>query len=154
MKEILVSGLVALVDDEDFVKVSDFKWTLHSRGYATAYAGGGRRDQKYVLMHQLIVSSEADIDHRNGNKLDNRKQNLRPATRSQNNANRKAQPHSSKYKGVRWHRQNKKWTAQIGVDGKSKYLGSFVSEEEAAQVYDRAAIELYGAFAKVNLEAA
>jgi len=154
MKKVAVTpNRIAIVDDGDFEKVSGYSWNLHSQGYATAYVGGGRKKQAYVLMHHLVVGKNVETDHVNGNKLDNQRANLRQCSRSQNNANQRKTRGSSKFKGVRFHKQNRKWTAQIGFNKKSKYLGSFDTELEAARAYDVAAKELFGVFARLNLEA-
>ncbi len=92
-----------------------------------------------------------DVDHINGNRLDNRKCNLRLATRSQNLQNsRKRTGCSSRFKGVNWLGQNKRWRARIKVFGKEIALGCFISELEAAEAYNKAAKEHFGDFAKLN----
>jgi hypothetical protein len=91
------------------------------------------------------------VDHRNRNGLDNRRENLRPSTNSQNLGNRIGSPNSSsKYKGVHWDSTRGKWRTQAQHDGKTYRLGRFDSEEEAAAAYDRKALELWGEFALLN----
>lgn len=91
------------------------------------------------------------VDHKNGNALDNRKENLRVATKQQNNANRGLLINNkSGYKGVSWRQLSKRWCAFISVNNKSKFLGSFKIKEEAARAYDKAAKEHYGEFAILN----
>lgn len=91
------------------------------------------------------------IDHRNGNSLDNRWNNLRLATPGQNLANQKSTPgSSSRYLGVHWCNKHKKWIAQIRKNNKNHRLGSFSNEEKAAKVYDRAARRFHGEFANLN----
>lgn len=152
MKEIaLTQGYVALVDDEDFARVSRLKWHADwspSGWYAKAESGG-----RQVRMHRYIIGAppDVDVDHRNGNTLDNRRKNLRPATPSGNAANQRIKPHSSKYKGVRKHRDGK-WEARIRHQQRLTYLGLHPSEEQAARAYDRAARELFGEFARTNFD--
>lgn len=90
------------------------------------------------------------IDHRNGNGLDNRRDNLRRATMSQNIANQFPRGGSSKYKGVCRSKRSGGWLAQICVNRKSIYLGRFGTEEEAARAYDVKAKEVWGEFARLN----
>jgi len=93
------------------------------------------------------------VDHINHNGLDNRKANLRPATRAQNNYNKLIVKHkesSSKYKGVTWKKENKKWLAQINFKGDYIFLGYFKDERKAAKAYDEAAKKYYSEFACLN----
>jgi len=93
------------------------------------------------------------VDHINHNGLDNRKANLRPATRAQNGRNRtkfKNRIYGSKFKGVTWNRKYKCWQAQIQVNGKSTALGRFTDEITAAKAYDRAAKKYHKDFASLN----
>jgi hypothetical protein len=106
-------------------------------------------------MHRLIMGLADDdprqVDHANGDRSDNRRSNLRIATQSQNLGNsRKRAGTTSRYKGVSWHKQNKKWVAYIGVDGSLHHLGCFTSEEAAARAYNRAARAAWGDFACLN----
>ena len=91
------------------------------------------------------------IDHINNQRDDNRIENLRDVIQSQNSMNATIQSgRTSQYKGVSWHKKTNKWRTQITINGKCKHLGYFVSEEEAARAYDRAALELYGIYANLN----
>jgi hypothetical protein len=102
-------------------------------------------------MHQLVYGPHThEIDHKNGNGLDNRKANLREATRSQQTANARktSRPKSSIYKGVC--RFRGAWVARIQPDGKCIHLGTFHDEKEAALAYDNAAREMFGEFANTN----
>ncbi len=98
-------------------------------------------------MHKLITGLPA-TDHRNGDGLDNQRSNLRPANAAQNNHNQRPQVgHSSRFKGVTWHKKVRKWQAAIKVCGKTHYLGCYVSEEEAAAAYAAAALAFQGEYA-------
>lgn len=158
MKEIeLSNGMVALVDDEDFDRVNQFSWH-HDAGRAfrnvvkTTNKIVSRKTQK---MHRFILElsdPQIKVDHKNRNALDNRKENLRIATTSQNNANKEKYlgDCSSKYKGVYYSKDRNKWMAYIRIDGKMKNLGRFSLEEDAALAYNRAALEAFGEFAVLN----
>jgi hypothetical protein len=101
-------------------------------------------------MHRQILGCDKDVDHINHQTLDNRRLNLRPATKSQNAANQAKRKGSSKYKGVSWYKNYRKWVAQIGAQNQRIRLGYFVSEEDAGRAYDSAAIALHGKFAHLN----
>ena len=155
MSEIpLTQGKVVLVDDEDFEWLSQWKWLYHGQGYA-ARNTGKYPCQKTILMHRIIVNVPEDMetDHINHNKLDNRRENLRICTHAENSKNRSIQVNDqSGFKGIYWHKQNHKWVAQISVDGKCLYLGSFDSPKEAARFYDAAVLAYHGDFANPNFE--
>ncbi len=148
MKKIkLTQGKYALVDDADFEYLNQFNWYYHKRGYAL-------RSEKYkkIRMHTDVMGVGA-VDHINGKKLDNQRTNLRFATIGQNNCNRgKTKANKVGYKGVFIHSQKKIWQkrfcAQICIEGKKHHLGVFSTAEEAHDAYKKAAIELHGAFAK------
>lgn len=114
-------------------------------------------DKKHYLAHRLAWLHyygewpENEIDHINNQRDDNRIENLRNTTRSQNGKNRSIETgRTSQYKGVYWNKEKNKWKAHIKINGKPKYLGYFTSEEDAARAYDRAAIEHFGIYAKLN----
>jgi len=149
---------VAIVDDEDAGRVLQWEWYLHS-DYWTEYAhrweydANGKRI-RITLHHYILPNSEGRmIDHMNHNGLDNRKANLRIATPSQSNANRKKWGGtSSKYKGVslRTGKKTKPWAAYIRTNYNLKHLGFYATEEEAAKAYDSAAAMVFGEFACLN----
>ena len=91
------------------------------------------------------------IDHIDNNSLNNKIENLREVTRSENNMNSKKQKNtSSKYKGVSWRKGRKHWKVNICLNGKDKYLGSSKLETEAAKIYNKSAKKLFGEYAKLN----
>jgi hypothetical protein len=146
----------SIVDDDMYEWISSFKWHLNTEGYAcrTVDSGIGKGSDKKVWMHRVIIQvpQHLDVDHINQCKLDNRRENLRAATRSQNCANKPANKNNrSGYKGVYWLNQKKRWIAQVGVDLTLITLGSFRDKEEAAYVYDQAVIQIFGEFAYTNI---
>lgn len=151
------SGLVALVDDADAPAVSGVKWAARrtGRGGKTIYANGTVPPYGQVDMHRLLLGfPDEEVDHRNGDGLDNRRANLRPCTHALNLANQRPQTgRTSRYKGVRLHPRGNVWQAGIKVNGERRHLGSFSSEIEAARAYDAAALAAWGEFARLNLPA-
>ena len=143
-------NLFALVDDEDFERVNQFRWWLVGRGYAATHAYvGNKRVVQYL--HRLILNPGPglEIDHRNRNRLDCRKQNIRACTHKQNlQYRRKFKNNSSGYKGV--YRRDGVWVACASVNGRSVFLGGFSTPEEAARKYNEEALRSYGEFADLN----
>ena len=144
-------GLVALVDDADHPLVIGYVWRpvkVRNVFYAYTTIAG-----KTVYMHRLIMGAQPgqEVDHEDHDGLDNRRQKLRLATSCQNNAN-KGLPctNTSGYKGVSWDKQAGKWRASIKSQGKKRVLGLYDDPVVAARVYDAAARELHGVFARVN----
>lgn len=144
----LTKGKFALIDASDAELIGECRWFAHRvRGLWYAITGG----KPMTLMHRLIRSDvTGDIDHENRNGLDNRRSNLRPATRSQNIANRAAAAPRSGFKGVRRSSPNGGWTAYIKVRGVHIHLGTFATPEEAARVRDARAVIEFGEFAELN----
>jgi hypothetical protein len=156
-------GRVAFVDLEDYSLVMQHRWHVlehdpvapgrRAHGpYAAylTYQGGRGGTRVTVYMHQLIAGSRG-VDHVDGNGLNNRRSNLRPATKSQNGANARKNPgKTSRYKGVFWDRQRSAWQAKIMVNRQQINLGRFANEEDAALAYDLAAREAFGEFALAN----
>jgi hypothetical protein len=155
-KEItLTQGKVTVVDDEDYERLSQWKWLLHKGGYAARSVYRPGQNPKTIFLHHLILTPPPGmlVDHINGDKLDNRRANLRACNHAENIRNsRKRQDGSrtSPYKGVRYSAQWKSWQAYIRHDGKPCSLGSFTSEIAAAHAYNHAAKEFYGEFARLN----
>lgn len=152
--EISVRHGVVLVDDTDAELVSRYTWFSAKRRntfYARAW-DGGYKTGKMVYMHRLLTGSVGIVDHRNGNGLDNRRDNLRVATNSQNMANQRKTRGSSQYKGVCLNKRNGKWKAQIQKDGNNVFIGdAFPTELEAAMAYNATAHRLFGEFAALNV---
>jgi hypothetical protein len=149
MAEITLSGgYVALVDDEDLPMLAAFRWRamkMHGQDRYVYVVSGAK---KVVAMHRLITGAPKGlvVDHINGNRLDNRKENLRVCTHAQNLMNRASK---RKFKGVRL-REGGRWQAAIRVGGVRHCLGGFETAEEAARAYDDAAVRLHGEFARLN----
>lgn len=151
----LTQGKFAIVDDEDFERVSQFKWQARpskGRWYAMmSYWKNGRLHSR--AMHRFILNAGPGqlIDHRSLDGLDNRRSNLRFSSIAGNNQNRGMnRRNTSGFKGVSWNRRLGKWVAYCCLDSRKIYLGLFTDKLEAAKAYDLAAILYYGEFARPN----
>lgn len=154
MKEIqLTQGKIALVDDEDYERLILWKWKADkgSRSFYATRSEYKEGKKKTLMMHRVIMREPdgMEIDHIDGNGLNNQKHNLRVCTRKENSRNL---PSTNKngYKGV--HKSGSKWMAQIWNDGTAVYLGTFLEVEEAARAYDEKAKEIFGDFARTNFD--
>lgn len=147
------SGRVALVDADDFWDLADYDWYVTAGGYAFRNTSTDKTINRPVYMHRQILQTPIgfETDHVNGDKLDNRRANLRVCTRQQNTWNRRklsTRETLSPYKGV-WV-DGFAWIAQITVDGQLVKSEHFAVEEEAARAYDDLARKHFGAFARLN----
>ena len=149
MKEIpLTRGRVAIVDDDNYDSLSQYKWHFHDNSSGLGYAA--RTDGGRVIWMHRVVNATPDgfeTDHLNHDRLDNRKENLRTATSSENRANRQYE-NTCGFRGVQkdWSR----WRARIRTAGRLLSLGTFLTPEEAARAYDKEASRLYGNNAILN----
>lgn len=163
MKEIILTqGYKALIDDEDFEVINKFKWSYLESQSGNQYAhchSLGDKNRKTIRMHRLIMKAPKgkEVDHINGDGLDNRKLNLRICNRNENQKNQKntiflkrRKNVTSKFKGVCWHKKSNQWTSQAGLNKKRIYLGIFRNEINAAKAYDEFAKKNFGKFARLN----
>ena len=148
------SGKFAFVSDDDFVFVSQSRWRVNAQGYVVrSVSKGGTKSVQYL--HILIAARNGiqnvgqQLDHANCNKLDNTRDNLRLATRQQNQANRgRPANNTSGFKGVSWNKQRGQFVANITVSKKTIYLGYFAEAADAHAAYARAAIRYFGEYAR------
>jgi hypothetical protein len=159
MKEIpLTQGKVALVDNEDFEYLNQWKWFYcksRKTGYAKRSNGEKRPNQRQISMHRVImnVPDDMQVDHIDHDGLNNQRRNLRNCTSTENKQN--SQKHinnTSGYIGVFWEKRRKKWCAKIQANNKSVFLGRFLLPEDAALAYDAAAGKYCGEFACTNFQ--
>lgn len=152
-----IKGITFVIDQEDIEIVARFKWHTVN-GYAHTWMNIGDK-RTSVYMHRLLMGliskkydpKKNEVDHKNRNRGDNRKDNLRLVSTSTNGQNRgKIHGTSSRFKGVSFFKSTGLWGSAISKDKKRKHLGSFKSEEDAARAYNNAAIELYGKDASLN----
>ena len=159
----LSQGKFAIVDDQDYRYLMQWKWSYSECARSGPDIGCAQRTvhltgkSTTILMHRLILNrklgrrSARQVNHRNGNKLDNRRRNLREATASQNCHNRKKRPNcTSRYIGVSFWSSNGKWAAEIFAFSRRVFIGFFPNEERAARAYNDAAVKYYGEYANLN----
>ena len=150
---VLTQGKVAVIDAADVLCVSQHRWF--------AVKGNGRRSPVYyaatkmnhrtVFIHRLLFSCRQDIDHINGDGLDNRRCNIRVCSNAENSRNKRHfDGGTSRYKGVSWDKRSHVWHALIKVNYRSISLGRFSCEADGARAYDTAAREMFGEFARCN----
>lgn len=150
----LTKGVFALVDEEDFGKVSQYNWTaLKSPRTHYAYF---RRARAVVYLHRFIMDAPngTQVDHQDGNGLNCRRNNMRVCSCRNNHQNirKTGKLTSSQFKGVVWDKSRAKWAARVKTGGVTYFLGRFDSEEDAAHAYDTSAIRMFGEFARLNFE--
>lgn len=152
----LTQGFEAVVDDCDFERVQKFQWHASRQGrriYAARNVRSPEGLRRIQTMHRFILDvSEEHVDHRDGDGLNNRRDNLRACSQSENNMafRRKAAGKSSSFRGVSFCRQTGLWRASVSHGGKLKQLGRFHNQKEAAKVRDNYAKNLHGPFASLN----
>ena len=152
----LTEGKFTLVDQNDFYWLNNFDWFTKKNNksfYAVRFDNDCAKWPTLVSMHRQIMDSPVGllVDHRNLDGLDNRRDNLRIATYSENNCNRlKKKNTSSRFVGVCWEKTKNRWVVHIRHNGKIIYLGLFKSETDAAHAYDAAARKYHGEFAHLN----
>ena len=151
----LTQGKFAIVGPRDYKYLNQFKW-YYDKGYAIRGSPRVNGKRHTIRMHRVILERMGhidfkDSDHINQDRLDNRRSNLRPATRNQNRHNQgKYRNNASGFKGVCWHKHIKKWAAYIRVGGKRIHLGYYTNKLEAAEAYNEAARKYHGEFAHLN----
>jgi hypothetical protein len=163
MKKIPLGGEVGkgkytLVDEEEFGIYGRYKWYIDSRGYVRRSINGRDGKVTVVELHKAIAKTPKGLytDHKNRNKLDNRRENLRVVTNQQNSMNRtKLQDRTSLYKGVSLAkgRKKNKWKAGIMLNDKTVFVARFEKERWAAMAYDIWAKDLFGEYAVLNFTA-
>lgn len=158
MKKIpLTQGKFALVDEIDYEYLIQWKWCITNFGYAVRRNCSKRNPKpSLILMHLVIakrmgLDTSNDIDHKDRNKADNRRKQLRSATRSQNTGNEELRStNTSGFRGVSWHAARQKWRARITINGKEKHLGLFASKEDAAKRFNKESKKHFGEYAWLN----
>ena len=149
----LQGGKVARVDAADHAQLKDLDWFVSKDGYAVGFVPNGDGHFKLQYMHRLILQPDPEevADHINGDTLDNRRANLRIATRQQNTQSKRLSSLSeTRLKGVGWHKERGKYHARICLQGIRYHLGFYADAETAALAYDEAARLLFGEFALCN----
>ena len=142
-------GMFALIDNEDYKYIISIRWNPSKNGN-TFYAAS----KNGILMHRTILNPPPGMepDHIDHNGLNNQRANLRICTHSQNLANQLIKKFgTSKFRGVSWNKQRKKWVAQITKEQKDYHIGCFNDEIVAAKEYNKKAIDLFGEFALLNI---
>jgi HNH endonuclease/AP2 domain len=148
-------GQFAIVDQDDYERVTEYKWyavkhptrsVFHVTGYIASFGF-------YMPLHRFILNAPrgTQIDHRDGNPLNNRRENLRFCTAAQNAQNsRKPKTNTSGFKGVNWDKRRQNWVARIKCNSKAIHIGVFKDPVLAAHAYDHAARRYHGPFARLN----
>jgi len=136
------------INVEDISMVQKYKWSQDNKGYAVARING-----RNIRLHRYLMQLPEGVlgDHKDGNRLDNRRKNIRPCTPLENSRNRgKSINNKSGVPGVQWVRQRNKWVAIIGLNRSTKHLGYFDSFEDAVRARKEAERQYFGEFARIN----
>lgn len=160
-KEIpLTQGKVALVDSEDYEELMKYKWRVEEKGknfnlfYAsrvTSRKYTPKHKNIYMHRHLLNPPKGMEVDHIDGNGLNNTRSNLRVCTHSENNCNRQmSSTNTSGFKGVSWHKAAKKWRATINLSNKHIHIGTFSTPLEAYEAYCEACVKYHGEFSRIK----
>jgi hypothetical protein len=150
----LTRGLVAVLDSDDLALAISYTWCA-VRGRNTYYAQTRLSGGKTIFMHRMLVDASKcqEVDHRDGDGLNNRRTNLRVCTPAQNRHNTQGREDSSScYKGVSWNKNARRWHAQIKHGSSRLHLGYYVDEWAAALAYNTAALRFFGEYAWLNQE--
>ena len=153
MVTLTISNTTTLIDEASLPLVEQYCWTLHTSSANQVYVRGYRKGEnknKKKYLHRILLDAKPGeiVDHKNGDRLDNRMCNLRICTSGQNAANRHVvQSKTSNFKGVHFEQQTGRWRSEINFKHKKYRLGRFDTQEEAAAAYARKAVALYGEFA-------
>jgi hypothetical protein len=154
MTLLLTTGQSALLDSRDHAYARQFSWWFDGKYAVRALPRRGKKNSPLQLLQVFILGKKEgfEIDHRDGDGLNNTRKNLRWATHSQNLANRPKPKgcFTSRFKGVSWHTQRGKWRASIKVNYKQISLGLWDDEKDAARAYNIFARRFFGCFAKLN----
>jgi hypothetical protein len=154
----LTQGKFALVDDEDFTRISIYKWQAHKSGSTWRVKRGdydpATQNSKNIWLSRFILGVSEFVDHRNGDPFDNQKHNLRLAGKSGNQRGfrKKSLGKSSRFRGVFWNTQAGAWHARLTIENRAVHCGYFYSEKNAALAYDAAAKKYFGEFASPNFK--
>jgi len=155
----LGEGQWTILEQEDYYCLRNYKWVVHANGkggqnlYAIRHKLVSPNKTKMIYMHREIMKPTDDrfVDHKNCNSLDNRRANLRFATRAENMQNRRKKKNTtSRFVGVHLYKPSNRWVCRITYQGKRIVLGRFDSEIAAAKAYDEAAKKYFGEFARLN----
>jgi hypothetical protein len=147
-------GTAFIVDADISEQVGHLSWKLDKDGYVIRKTTVGGKHGRTIRLHRTVLECSNPailVDHKDGNKLDNRRDNLRLASKAQNSQNCSKRPnHTSQFRGVTWNRAAGKWQASLKANGQSYYLGLFIDESEAGRAYNQAAIQRHKEFARIN----
>lgn len=152
----LTKGYSAIVDD-GLSLISDYTYYASVSEYGV-YAGRNENGRRIYLHREIMelhlgrkLKEKEEVDHKNRNTLDNRIENLRLATSSQNQSNKGMRSdNTTGVRGVTWHKASKKWRACISINGEHKHLGTFVNQDDAICAYNKAALLYHEEFATLN----